>query len=267
MQTHCERAPATTFSTRGKCAGKLWRPGCGARFLLPDVAGGFAPCSCSLSACTYRRSPRVLRPTTPIAGCSTFRCPDHIGQCAADSVALPAPVSSAVRTPALSSPTPVASPVARLPRPCRDPRSQEQCSQRACSRSPLNNRQRATGRAKCPVFMRFSVTLLVLPPEPCDTTSVDASESNQCPLTATPALRDSTRFSSQCCLCLAIYIFHRLFFSHTPKARFRHIQQLQPVAPRIGEQKHMAAFRVAAQMIAHQAISTPFPNSVPQSLP
>src|SRR5271169_3624792 len=71
--------------------------------------------------------------------------------------------------------------------------------------------------------MRFSMTLLVLPPELCDTTSVTASEPNQCRPTATSALRDSTQFSLQRYLSRANEIFRRLIFSHTPKARFRHI--------------------------------------------
>ncbi len=96
-------------------------------------------------------------------------------------------------------------------------------AQKACSRCLLNNRQRGTERAKSSVFMRFSVTLLVLLQKPCDATYVTASESNQCPPTATPALRDSTRFSSHRCLSRANEISHRLIFSHTPKARSRHI--------------------------------------------
>ena len=48
-------------------------------------------------------SPRVLScPATLIAGCSTFRCPDHnSGQCAAGEAALPTAESSAVRMPVL----------------------------------------------------------------------------------------------------------------------------------------------------------------------
>jgi hypothetical protein len=53
--------------------------------------------------------------------------------------------------------------------------------------------------SKCPAFMRFSVTLLVLPPEACGATFGAASESDQCRLTTTPALRDATRFSSPYC--------------------------------------------------------------------
>jgi len=104
------------------------------------------------------------------------------------------------------------------------------------------------------VFTRFSVTPLVLPTEVCDTTFWAVSESDQSHLKAAPVPRNSGRFSSQYCPHPATETFLRPTFSRTPKAASVIYQKLQTVAPRIRKKKHMAAFRIAAQVIAHQAV-------------
>jgi len=102
--------------------------------------------------------------------------------------------------------------------------------------------------------MRFSVTLLILPPEACDTTSAAWSRPDQCLLKAAPVPRDSARFSSPYCPHPATEISRRLISSRTPKPASVIDEKLQAIASRVREKKHMAAFRIAAQMIAYQPV-------------
>src|SRR3954466_8334574 len=104
--------------------------------------------------------------------------------------------------------------------------------------------------------MRFSVTLLVLSPEPCDTIFAAASESDQSRPTAMPALRESVRFSSPRCLSAANGIFLRPISSHIPKARFRHTRSASDGCAAHCEQEDVAARGIAFQPLPHQAVKT-----------
>ena len=103
--------------------------------------------------------------------------------------------------------------------------------------------------------MRFSVTLLVLPPEPCDTTSVAASASNQCPPTATPAPRDSTRFSSQRCLLGQRNLPPSNFFAHTQSPLPSYTSSFKRLRRALAN-RNTWPLSDPAQMIAHQTVQT-----------
>jgi hypothetical protein len=73
--------------------------------------------------------------------------------------------------------------------------------------------------AKYAVFMRSLVTLLMLPPEACDTTSAARYAPNQCLPKVAPVPRNSVRFSSRRCLSAATEIFLRPTSLHIPTSR------------------------------------------------
>ena len=99
--------------------------------------------------------------------------------------------------------------------------------------------------------MRFSVTLLVLRKEACDTTFGAASESDQSHLKQRQFLVTQYDFLHPAVSLRPPKFSSIQLFRTYPKPASVIYEKLQAIASRIRENKYMAAFRIAVQMIAY----------------
>src|ERR1039457_4540292 len=102
--------------------------------------------------------------------------------------------------------------------------------------------------------MRFSLTLLVLRREACVTTFGAASESDQSHLKQRQFLVTQYDFLHPAVSLRPSKFTSIQLFRTYPKPASVIYEKLQAIASRIRENKYMAAFRIAVQMIAYQAV-------------
>lgn len=102
--------------------------------------------------------------------------------------------------------------------------------------------------------MRSFVTYLIPRQQACDTTCACLFARDRCLPQAAQILHGSTHLALLGIIRRPVKAASLDSFRANPKSRAIEKQYLQPILLRVGKQKHMAAHRVAQQLIAHQAI-------------